>query len=285
MIDVELGYLPDVTEDMSEEQIAAIEREVEEKIATYRRLSDGSLELTVNARGYNPNRDPKTGEFTFGPGGKMAKGKKMKYSDFEAMADVATIEQAQNPAWAMKQIYKKQGFHSKPDVVSDEVFQTIEGETQYRGIVEGRGNGEFKRLFKEGPTHFPGKGIYGSGTYITNSARIARRYSSSDSLLAMKIKPEAKSVEYMDIFREAGSVGRKMADQAVRMNKSKIESERLLSIKLMGLSRSLSDPGIYAASQGYDYMTVTGQLAQDPQSILLNRSAVIVNKQNFRSTL
>lgn len=47
MIDVELGHLPDVTEDMSEEQIAAIEQEVEKKIAAYRELSGGSFELTA----------------------------------------------------------------------------------------------------------------------------------------------------------------------------------------------------------------------------------------------
>jgi hypothetical protein len=249
------------------------------------KLFKNEIDEKVENRGYNPNRDTKTGQFTWGTAGKVAKGRKMKYNEFEELADQATIEQAQNPAWVMRQIYKKQGFHKKPDVVSDEVFQTIEGETQYRGIVETRGNGELKRLFKEGPSHYPGTGIYGNGTYITPAPRVARAYSSSDSLLNMKIKPSAKSVEYMDIFRQAGSVGRKMADQAVEMNKSKVESERFLSVKLMGLSRSLSDPGVYAASQGYDYMTVTGQLAQDPQSILFNRSAVVVNEQNFRSTL
>lgn len=185
--------------------------------------------LSVLEKG-NPNRDPSTGQFTFGAGGpassaggggggKIAEGKDITSELAKEYGDTTETKRAQelrvehmesNYDPVLKDIAKKQGFDGKAEMVDQEAFDKIvaEGGTvTHRGIgahydsmssndakwVEGES--AITENYAQGD-YFAGGGGYGSGTYTTSDIETAKHYAneagSGGGIVTMVIKPNAK---------------------------------------------------------------------------------------------
>lgn len=178
----------------------------------------------------NPNRDPATGQFTFGAGrgaggggagaggGDYAEGQDItselgkEYgttSETKKAQDLRTEHMGANYDPVLKDIAAKQGFDGKAELVSQEQFDKIVadgGTVTHRGISSYydspspsakyiEGDSAITQQFAEGQ-YFAGGGGYGSGTYTTSDMSVAQHYAaeggSGGGVVTMVIKPGAK---------------------------------------------------------------------------------------------
>lgn len=182
------------------------------------------------------------------------------------------------PDDGLRGIYALQGYHGKPEVLTElEMDHRIlaEGwEQVWRGFgkVNANRQSEYLEAFRSGEEHWPGLGIYGNGTYTAEKFSEARHYSewtrprqgmsfeeeddayddyrSHPGIARIAINPEARAIYYYDVARLL---------RADREGKG----ERW--------ARAMGDVGRYAALLGYDYITTDTE-----QIIILNRTAVAV---------
>lgn len=175
----------------------------------------------------NPNRDPATGRFDFGPGrySSNAGGGGTQRAEGKDITDElgkeygTTFETKKGQELRIKEmeskydavlddIAKKQGFDGKADLVNQEQFDKIVadgGTVTHRGITnywDGPGpdsnyieGDSIEKNFAEGD-YFAGRGGYGSGTYTTGDLNVAKEYADKGakggSVVTMVVKPGAK---------------------------------------------------------------------------------------------
>lgn len=175
---------------------------------------------------------------------------------------------------ALEQIYDVQGFHAKPEVVSESELdrRIASGWTEiWRGFGK-QNEGLYAELFRTGDRHYPGLGVRGNGTYAAfgpDAMSQASAYTNADSaadwrgvpgLARMAISPDAKIVhandlDYVDEVR--GPVGQ--------------SGERL------SRGMVLADAGRLAAAMGYDAIEI-GRGQGRGSYIILNRSVLAVQE-------
>lgn len=177
----------------------------------------------------NPNRDPKSGQFTFGQGGpqgggsgggggSIKEGKDITSdlgkdygttSETKKAQDLRTEHMTANYDPVLLDIAEKQGFSGKADLVNQEQFDKIVsdgGTITHRGIgahydsqspsakwIEGES--AITQQYAEGK-YFAGAGGYGSGTYTSGDKSVAEHYATESGagggVVTMVIKPGAK---------------------------------------------------------------------------------------------
>ena len=247
--------------------------------------ADNNLDdKTENAGGYNPYR-AKDGKFTTGA---TKKAHAMTEAEMESLSDLTygDDQDLDDDAMAKKvmgEIYHKQGFNAKPEVVSDTEFDDIADDhvVLYRNIMETEGGDTYKSAFKKGDTHYVGSGIYGNGTYVTPSIESARMYGpdpTKGQLLQMVIKPNSKQAIYSDMVSKASKASEKMRQKSAKLLKSDSESERFKGYKLNTTAKIIADPGVYAASRGYDFMSIDSDNTSIPQTVIFNRGILTVSE-------
>ena len=82
------------------------------------------------------------------------------------------------------------GFNGKPKVLSQAEFDSLEGETIYRGV----GSESQIQDFKESVVQHGGTGTFGNGTYFSNDARTVVDYGSN--IMEAKLLPTANVVTF-----------------------------------------------------------------------------------------
>lgn len=133
--------------------------------------------------------------------------------DWRRLAGLLSSDKWEGPDQSLGEIYRMQGFHARPEVVSaDELDRRVAAgwARVWRGFgEEGEGSVEYLRQFREGDQHYPGIGVFGNGTYFTSSVAEGVRYASSaldvrdpdrpesyPALARAAIRPDARVVEW-----------------------------------------------------------------------------------------
>ena len=172
-------------------------------------------------------------------------------------------------------IYQRQGFHAQPHANPDP-----EGVTLFRG-VEGDTSEETSRFVQEfvnGPRHFPGKGVHGSGTYTSVLRDTAKTYSGRDrygnpeGVIEMVLDSDARVTETATELRAALTRQVQEARAVAERARDWGEVERLDH-----LLDVVDDEGRAAAIMGYDAIKI-GHVPRrnDTYYVLLNRGKVAI---------
>ncbi|WP_306364230.1 hypothetical protein [Nocardia sp. CC227C] len=180
---------------------------------------------------------------------------------------------------ALGEINRLQGFDGLPTVVSYEEIDRIVaagGVRLYRGVSETR----YAAEFKSGP-YFPGTGQYGEGTYATPDDGLALHYADYDSekLLRMVLKPDAKVVDYLDLYHEQQAELSSISERLAEIRRGEPSPERSeREEELESRYWQVYDRGKFAAIKGYDAFAVGGteEAGMPREWIILNRTALAV---------
>lgn len=201
----------------------------------------------------------------------------------------------------LAEIQKAQGFDGKPTVVTDaELWKKIDNAEvfeMYRGISDSpkRTQAQLAEDYRTGDL-FPGLGIYGNGTYFGPDEDTASMYlnasedygltGSSPGMIHAGLTMEAKTIDYDKAQRYASdrqvdlrrlldvSPGVLITDQEARSWIDDLEGEEKVDA---AQAYVLSDPGRWAAFNGYDAILVKAYEESDvTEIVVLNRTATIV---------
>lgn len=188
------------------------------------------------------------------------------------------------PDEGLRGIYTLQGYHGKPEVLTELEMDhriTAEGWQQvWRGFgkVNADRQSGYLEAFRSDEGHWPGLGIYGNGTYTATAFSEARQYAEwtrprqdmtfeeeDDAyddyrthlgIARIAINPEARGINYFDL--------------ANLYRRERVERDDPV------WSRAMGDLGRYAAASGYDYIFMNDDDVGAGQLVVLNRTAIAV---------
>lgn len=194
---------------------------------------------------------------------------------------------------ALGEIYREQGFHGRPEVVSRaELERRV---TQggwillYRGIGSsgargpdggGTTNADRARVMREradqfrgAGDHYPGTGVRGSGTYVDTNPDTAQDYTEPDEdhewgperwpgLLRMALRSDARIADWEEI------------EEAWQPLVERLKDGGLPQEQYAATFRVLGDEGRRAAVLGYDAIRLRG----GRRYMILNRTALVVQE-------
>lgn len=204
-------------------------------------------------------------------------------------SEISAIQDGRPPSLpSLKEIYEIQGFNAKPELVPSvrdlrsrkDVLMGSDGSPVilYRGVSEVRFADQFKGLGPDGGTHFPGRGLFGNGSYAAaasdsspattqNAAlRTAKGYSGDQENLDRKVTAFAlREDSRVQTFRNSDYSEREKAYD--RWFDTTIEEARQKT------GYAVSDIGEAAAALGYHGYQVP-QRGED-YYVILNRGAII----------
>jgi hypothetical protein len=134
--------------------------------------------------------------------------------DWARLASLIGPDRYEGPDQALGEIYQMQGFHARPEVVSDqELSRRIEQDgwvEMWRGFgAEVAGGVEHHEQFRDSEQHWPGIGVFGNGTYFSSSVREGVNYASGGldsrdpdqpdlfpSLARAALRPDARVIDW-----------------------------------------------------------------------------------------
>lgn len=186
---------------------------------------------------------------------------------------------------SLAEIWRQQGFDGPPRMVSRTEWDRLKaqgGRPIYRGVrgrVGGISAAEMVDRYTSGD-HYPGVGVFGNGSYFTDSAKTAGRYSTSEAygplafnvgaeafegsaVIEAMLLPDARVVDFHDLQRQGKALGVPDGFTGVTDPRSLV----------------LGDPGRLAAALGYDAIVIrTGEGTGDygNEVLVLNRTATAV---------
>jgi len=188
-----------------------------------------------------------------------------------------------NPALGNELLSKtleKAGYNEKPKVVSTEEFNSIEGETIYRAVIDEK----FVDQYLNSADHFAGTGVFGNGTYSTNKRESAEAYAGSTNddpdvinarMLEMKLSPDAKVLSFSS---------KRELRKWVEENAAKFKQEFLKFGANQGeihefewQINNASDWTNLAVMAGFDAIRFPPDAPTEHFTIILNRGKVIAN--------
>lgn len=169
-------------------------------------------------------------------------------------------------------IFERQGYHQPPRVVDEsELDRSIArgGVELWRGVngyeLHGRyvSPAQAAEQFRTGPAHFPGLGLYGSGSYAATSRSVGEGYLDPDDanetgLIRMVLSPDARVATPTQLD----------AIWQDRLDRGAGEAE----------TDVLQDRGRLAAIAGFDAIRVLVGYPDDWYYVILNRGALEVAK-------
>jgi hypothetical protein len=222
----------------------------------------------------------------------------------------ATPSRGDRGDWRMHAIQEQQGFNGQPDTVTSEEFDraVASGEIiqTYRGF-NGEAAADFAEAYKSGD-HFPGGGVYGAGTYVAVNLEDAnlgagRWYpeSTNGEVIRIGIRRDAKMVRLKKLVAEHRKFERDHADElaaedaALSAVKKRMMAEAAREATTEGRKRVYDsyesalaeaapmrsvtkDIGRFAALRGYDVIDVRNDDELQPQLVVLNRTATVVER-------
>jgi hypothetical protein len=255
----------------------------------------------VKSAKFNPYHD-NLGRFASGPGG-YASGRQLTLDDLPAVTayynnEASTLNPddpntGRDPV--LGAILGEQGFDGLPEVVDGEQMDALiaQGYTEtWRGVS----TAEQAEQFRTGELYV-GTGCYGNGTNTAANRETARDYSNDEQngIIRMAIRPEARVIELGDLHE--GAVSRNMGTLPERQrlfDRAKEAYDRgdvetamdfvnqygALAGKEAHTHRLYSDHGRAAALEGFDAIQVWPWGERTPYYIILNRTAVVVQRGN-----
>ena len=162
----------------------------------------------------------------------------------------------------------EQGFDVNPEVGDGARLEEVKaagGLEVWRG-VSGADAAGYAAQFRDGE-YFPGRGVYGNGTYATGIESMAKSYAVGDGygdrfggILHMVVQPDAKIAPNSEWIQDA-------YDQMM----TRVTADRGFEGS-QGMRRLFMDPGRMATALGYDAMWS----AHGGELVILNRVAVVV---------
>ncbi len=192
-------------------------------------------------------------------------------------------------------IFKMQGFDGKPRVASKaEVDDLVKsGATEaFRGII-GDSAVSMLNQFADGDLYV-GSGLFGNGTYTAMKQETAQKY--GENMMRMAIDPKAKIADFgktaADMVTERASIEekfkakrnelfaeyKKLADNDIEGQNAVEAKMELLSAQKDAIVSIYNDLSRYAAMKGIDAISVFQGDKTDLYYIVLNRTAVTVQK-------
>lgn len=180
---------------------------------------------------------------------------------------------------ALREIQRRQGFDGLPGTVPASEWQEFVDSNPdhipiFRGVAPwgDASASDIVEQFRSGP-FFAGNGIYGGGTYTSTDADYVRSYmgngrgdTSTDGLIEMVIRPDARIIEWGD--------ARDLTDSGSDLDRHINDTDDELSWDLRDVTY---DSGRAAAMFGYDAILVRDEdTGEGDFYIVLNRTAVIV---------
>lgn len=184
---------------------------------------------------------------------------------------------AQNGDQSLNAIQELQGFNDPPTLVSaaeweQQVAANPDGIHIYRGIDDvpgGLSAAEATEQFRTGD-NYSGFGVFGNGTYATNTIETADRYGvvldpseRADRVLQMTMNPDARLISHNDAVQLRDQLLQVVADRTLPDSMVRQQWETVLS-----------DVGRSSAMFGYD--AIYSPMKSDTWYNLLNRTAVTV---------
>lgn len=248
----------------------------------------------------------KGGKSKGGGGGSAVKDGEEIISDYMSDKDIAKVddkllENIDGDDYGrdaiLGRIYEKQGFNAKPTLLSKEDFDKEIGRGKHIEVFRGVTEKAHADDFKTGDTHYPGKGIYGNGTYTSDQIDTANKYANAlnanGAVMRIGLRKDAKIIDYNELRDEmmANQVGllnynpitvaRKQGEKNGWSDKKITEEFTRLSLEKHELEKKankiFADDGRYAALRGYDAIQATFQRGES-YYIILNRGKLIVEK-------
>jgi len=260
------------------------------------------IDIILNGKG-NPNHD-KLGRFATGGSNKSISDKELTEMTRSVWYELPpnASGKPQTPFVAAQQrllakIYAKQGYNKKPKLMTSGQFLVEKNGTKvYRGVSDEGLEGNYADAFIKGEKHYPGLGVFGSGTYAADNMDKAKGYvyrfgfipekfGINGQVISMIIPKNAKIIEAQEARTKAGLFGDRLYE--------KTKSIKVTDTKDVGFARwsaSLNkDPGIWAAAHGYDAILINGKVSQyktragssnfqGSNFVILNRGILTVDK-------
>jgi len=189
---------------------------------------------------------------------------------------------------SLKSLYEKQGFNAKPELVATvddlrkrkDIVTNSDGSPRifYRGVTIGEFADQFKGLGSEGGSHYPGKGMFGNGSYAAapsyndpeatagNVIGIAKAYAGernnlSSKVTAFALRKDANVVEFN------GKTTEERMEQHMWWGEETVrDAEKKTGYRFTDLGEAAAALGIHAFTvpqRDGDYL------------VLLNRGAII----------
>ena len=170
-------------------------------------------------------------------------------------------------------VMEKAGYNAKPKLVSQEEFNSIEGQTIYRGIPDQR----FIEQYKSSPKHFAGQGKFGNGTYSTNQRQTAAQYGGGDTnVLEMKMAPDANIQKFESRSEYIDWVNGTLAKFREEYGNSGVSDDEYYDF--VGQMDNIVDWTNVAVMLGIDAIEFPPSAGlEERYTIILNRGKVIVN--------
>lgn len=187
----------------------------------------------------------------------------------------------------LAEIARQRGFDTKPELASSERVNELRSSGQpelWRGVSDARYVNEFKT-----GDYYAGAGIYGNGTYTfaafdntpaaSQLAQIfvdASGYARGNGTrLRMTLKPGSRVAKLSELKDDiAGEQRRLRNERSDARDRGDTARADQLSLEY----QVISDPGRFAALNGYDALEV-GNVDGNGELIILNRGATVVDKE------
>ena len=167
-------------------------------------------------------------------------------------------------------VNKQIDYDGLPNVVSASEFNVLSNGKQvlYRGVSDYKDITSEKMVedFKNG-SFYCGRGVYGNGTYLDIDKSVANYYAfqagetNNGSIMEMLLSDDAKTVSYIDIYKEWEKTG----------------IYKLTANEREAYQDVIGDVGTYAAIKGYDAIILDGWQGKN-HVVVLNRSKVIIKE-------
>jgi hypothetical protein len=189
---------------------------------------------------------------------------------------------------SLKQIYEEQGFNAKPELVGtasdlrrrNDIITNPDGSPIiiYRGVTTQEYANQFKGVGPDGDQHFPGRGIFGNGSYAATGAyhdplattvtarTTAIAYAGERKELATKVTAFALRKDANVFIAKGGSYNERTREYDNWYDSTLAEAERRTGYRFTDIGEAAAAVGIHAyqvPQRNEDYWVV------------LNRGAVI----------
>lgn len=178
----------------------------------------------------------------------------------DAYQKAASTFKSENGGSIGQFINREQGFDGKPLVVSPREFDRMVKQENALVLWRGVANSAQTAQFRTGE-YFAGKGFAGNGTYTATDLIDATAYSGRNGLIRMALRPGARVISSRD--------AKNLLSKA---NNGKFEPDKQFNMR---------DVGEYAASLGYDVIQRSNRGTWDDHVIILNRTAVFVDSEDY----
>jgi hypothetical protein len=177
-------------------------------------------------------------------------------------------------------IYKEQGFDKLPKLEEKEDLDALvkEGHIEmFRGVGSTLERGQVHvKDFRQGE-YYPGKGVYGNGTYCAagrrgRSTAVSYANFNEENVMRMVLLKDAKVISHDDLMQKQYEEKQKFRE---KLRTHGVGKGPDLTSKERAMYEIIEDEGKLAALMGYDAIHVP----HDEYYVVLNRTALHVEKQ------